>query len=43
MNEFFDKIQKYYRLKLYQERHLDKLVEAGAITEEEKQAILKAE
>lgn len=31
----FDKIKRYYELGLYKEKHLDKLLAVGAITEDE--------
>ena len=31
----FEKIKKYYELGLYKDRHLEKLLEVGAITQDE--------
>ena len=37
----FDKIKRYYDLGYYQKKHLDKLQEAGALTQDEYDEILK--
>ena len=31
----FEKIKKYYELGLYKDKHLEKLLEVGAITQDE--------
>ena len=37
----FEKIKRYYELGFYQKKHLDRLLDAGALTVEEYDEILK--
>ena len=39
----FEKIKYYYTLGLYKQSHLEKLLSAGAITQEEYEKLIKGE